>query len=74
VTLEEFCLHLSQDVLEHPVAAEVELSLDEAGLDSFDRMMILVYFESELHIEVPLDLWESCTTIGDLYHHYQLRT
>ena len=45
------------------------------GIDGFDSLAALetLMFLEDLGADVPLDLWQVMTNIGELYYHYVIR-
>ena len=55
--------HLGDDVVDK--IAEEASFIDDLGADSLDTVELVMAFEEEFEIEIPDDIAESITTIGD---------
>jgi acyl carrier protein len=49
------------------------LLLDIQGFDSLAAFSLLVILEDEFGADVPIALWDTMATIGDIYLHYVTR-
>ena len=55
--------HLGDDVVDK--IAEEASFIDDLGADSLDTVELVMAFEEEFEIEIPDDIAEAITTIGD---------
>jgi hypothetical protein len=73
LTLREFADLLSVE-LRVPIPPDENRYLSEiAGYDELCSLQVLKFFEDTLCADVPLQLWPTMTTVGELYLHYRIR-
>ena len=53
------------------VRADSNATLVEVGLDSLAAYEMLIAFDEMFSEQVPIDLWDSLVTVGDVYAYYQ---
>jgi acyl carrier protein len=57
---------LDSNVDQHPLEANINVRLDELGLDSLDRLEAVMLIEESLTCEIPEGDLKQCETVSDL--------
>jgi acyl carrier protein len=53
------------------VREDRDATLAEVGLDSLAAYEMLIAFDEMFSEQVPIDLWDTLVTVGDMYAYYE---